>query len=48
MPHRQCAWCGRLKHKSGQPHGPRFDPKLLARAGYSHGACLQCKIKLVA
>jgi hypothetical protein len=39
--HRQCAWCWRLKHQDGRPHGrPLAD---LSRIGYSHGACTECK-----
>ncbi len=45
--HSQCAWCGRMKHHDGHPHGPAFDPHLLARLGYSHGACLYCKADLI-
>jgi len=39
---RQCAWCLRLKHRDGKPHGqpwPRF-------SFYSHGICSSCKAKL--
>ncbi len=40
--HRQCAWCLRLKHRDGTPHGhplPRLD-------FYSSGICSPCKAKL--
>ncbi len=46
--HAQCAWCGRLKHHDGRAHGPAFDVRLLARLGYSHGACRNCKAGLLA
>ncbi len=45
--HTQCAWCGRMKHRNGTPHGRAFDPHLLANLDYSHGACLECKPKLL-
>ncbi len=40
--HRQCAWCMRLKHRDGTPHG-RPLPRL---AFYSHGICSTCKVGL--
>lgn len=40
--HTQCAWCGKLKHRNGRPHGRAFDPHRLANLGYSHGACTEC------
>ncbi len=46
--HKQCAWCGRLKHLDGRPHGRYFNPHALASIGYSHGACSDCKLKLIA
>ncbi len=40
--HRQCAWCLRLKHRDGTPHGHP-----LPRLGYySHGICSTCKTGL--
>ena len=44
--HRQCAWCGRLKHADGHAHGHAFNVRLLARLGYSHGVCSECKARL--
>jgi hypothetical protein len=46
--HRQCAWCGRLKHADGTTHGRWFSPRILARMGYSHGVCNECKARLTA
>ena len=43
--HHQCAWCLRLKHKNGQPHGKPW-PSLLP--GYSHGICLECLAEMAA
>ncbi len=40
--HRQCAWCLRLKHRDGEPHGHPW-PKL---PFYSHGICTSCKATL--
>lgn len=45
--HRQCAWCGRLKHLDGTAHGRPFVPWVLASMGYSHGACYDCLVKLI-
>ncbi len=42
--HRQCAWCLRLKHRDGEPHGHPW-PRL---PFYSHGICASCKAKLQA
>ncbi len=40
--HRQCAWCLRLKHRDGTPHGHPW-PRL---SFYSAGICAPCKSKL--
>jgi hypothetical protein len=40
--HRQCAWCLRLKHRDGTPHGHPW-PRI---PYYSHGICSICKAKL--
>ena len=40
--HRQCAWCLRLKHRDGTPHGHPW-PRL---SFYSAGICSTCKAKL--
>lgn len=45
--HSQCAWCRRLKHKDGTPHGREFSTQRLATLGYSHGLCVECKPKLL-
>lgn len=45
--HSQCAWCQRLKHRDGTPHGKVFPSRTLAEIGYSHGLCLECKPKLL-
>ncbi len=52
--HHQCAWCGCLIHRdTRQPHGHRFPTLayLVHRGedrGYSHGACVVCKARLLA
>ena len=40
--HRQCAWCLRLKHRDGTPHGHPW-PRL---SFYSAGICSPCKARL--
>jgi len=42
--HRQCAWCGRLKHPNGSPHG---SPLPLEVSRHSHGVCTECAAALL-
>jgi len=52
--HHQCAWCKRLIHRDSRlAHGPAFGNLAYLihhdlDRGYSHGACLICKNRLLA
>jgi hypothetical protein len=45
--HCQCAWCQRLKHRDGRPHGRALPIASTTTRGYSHGVCLECMPRIL-